>query len=92
MICFGVINARFIDAIPATLINASIFPYLFLICLEQFFNELKSEGLLNEVEHSSGLIFWSFKMNDFYKIALEFFIDDIYTYLEEPPPVRPYSK
>ena len=59
---------------------------------EHFFNELKLEGLLNKVEHSSGLIFWSFKMNDFYKIALEFFIDDIYTYLEKPPIVRPFSK
>ena len=59
---------------------------------EHFFHELESNGLLNEVEHSSGLKFWSFKMTDFYKIALDFFIDDIYTYLEEPPPVRPYSK
>jgi len=59
---------------------------------EHFFIELKSEGLLNEVKHSSGLKLWSFKMNDFYKIALEFFIDDIYNYLEEPPPIRPYTK
>jgi aminoglycoside 3-N-acetyltransferase len=59
---------------------------------EHFFSELELKGLLNQTQHSSGLKFWSFKMTDFYKIALEFFIDDIYTYLEEPPPVRPYSK
>ena len=59
---------------------------------EHFFDQLKLKNLLNHTEHSSGLKIWSFKMTDFYKIALEFFIDDIYNYLEEPPPIRPYSK
>ena len=59
---------------------------------EHFFNTLESKNLLNESVHSSGLKFWSFKMNEFYKVAIEFFIDDIYNYLEEPPPIRPYSK
>ena len=63
-----------------------------LLLNEHFFDELNSKGLLNEVEHSSGLRFWSFKMTDFYAIALDYFIDDIYTYLEEPPPIRPYQQ
>jgi len=39
-----------------------------------------------------GLRFWSFKMTDFYGIALDYFIDDIYTYLEKPPSIRPYQQ
>jgi aminoglycoside 3-N-acetyltransferase len=58
---------------------------------EHYFELLKIKGLLNTVTHSSGLKFWSFKMKDFYDIALEFFIDDIYNYLEDQPSVKPYS-
>jgi len=63
-----------------------------LLLNEHFFHDLNSKGLLNEVEHSLGLRFWSFKMTDFYGIALDYFIDDIYTYLEKPPSIRPYQQ
>ena len=59
---------------------------------EHFFDELNLQGKLLKTEHPSGLISWSFKMKDFYNIALEFFKKDIYTYLEEPPFKRPYTK
>ena len=58
---------------------------------EHFFEALDQKGLLQETEHESGLKIWSFLMKDFYDIALPFFIDDIYTYLEQPPTKRPYS-
>jgi len=58
---------------------------------EHFFEALDNKGLLLEVEHESGLKIWSFLMQDFYDIALPFFIDDIYTYLEQPPTKRPYA-
>ena len=57
---------------------------------EHYFNEMEKRNLLQSITHSSGLKIWSFKMRDFYSVALEFFLDDIYNYLEEPPPVRPY--
>jgi aminoglycoside 3-N-acetyltransferase len=57
---------------------------------EHFFDELKSKNLLHEIEHSSGLKLWSFKMADFFDVAINFFVDDIYTYLEYPPENRPY--
>ena len=58
---------------------------------EHFFEALDKEGLLFETEHESGLKIWSFLMQDFYNVALPFFIDDIYTYLEQPPTKRPFS-
>ena len=58
---------------------------------EHFFEALNRQGLLFETEHSSGLKIWAFSMRDFYDIAIPFFIEDIYTYLEEPPKERPYS-
>lgn len=58
---------------------------------EHFFDELQLQGKLLKTVHASGLIFWSFKMKDFYNIVIEFFKKDIYTYLEEPPLIRPYS-
>jgi len=57
---------------------------------QHYFNELKSRGLLKSSLHSSGIEFTAFKMRDFYSIALEFFIDNIYNYLEEPPNLKPY--
>jgi aminoglycoside 3-N-acetyltransferase len=58
---------------------------------EHFFDALDGQGKLNEVEHSSGMKIWSFLMKDFYDVVIPFFIDDIYTYLEEPPKKMPYS-
>jgi len=58
---------------------------------EHFFDELKLQGKLQEFQHPSGLVFWSFRMKDFYNIVIEFFKKDIYTYLENPPPNRPYN-
>jgi len=59
---------------------------------EHFFDALKSKRLLNEVQHSSGLMLWSFKMRDFYSIVLDLFKENIYTYLEEEPLIKPYTK
>ncbi len=59
---------------------------------EHFFIDLEKEGKLHNSRHSSGLQFWSFKMTDFYDIALRYFISNIYNYLEEPPAKRPYQK
>lgn len=58
---------------------------------KHFFDELELQGKLLKTKHLSGLIFWSFKMRDFYDIVLEFLKKDIYTYLEEPPLKRPYT-
>ena len=58
---------------------------------EHFFEALESKGLLHESEHPSGMKIWSFLMKDFYNIVIPFFINDIYTYLEQPPKKRPYS-
>jgi len=59
---------------------------------EHYFEALERKGLLLESEHQSGLRFWSFKMRDFYETVIEFFIDDMYTYLEQPPSIRPYTQ
>ncbi len=59
---------------------------------QHYFSELDLKGLVVKSQHSSGLEFTSFKMRDFYDVALEFFLDDIYNYLEDPPSIRPYSK
>jgi len=58
---------------------------------EHFFESLDQKGLLNEVTHESGLKIWSFMMRDFFDVALGFFIDDIYTYLEQEPKNKPYT-
>ena len=50
--------------------------------VEHFFKKLNAIGKLNHQNHISGLDMWSFKMRDFYKVAVEMFIKDIYTYLE----------
>lgn len=59
---------------------------------EHYFESLKSKNLLHENNHESGLKFWCFKMNDFYKHAITFFKNDIYNYLENKPKIRPYQK
>ncbi len=59
---------------------------------EHFFEALKEKGMLNEVQLDSGLRIWSFLMKDFFDIAVSFFTDDIYTYLEKPPEKRPYAR
>ena len=49
--------------------------------------------MLKETIHEpTKMKIWSFKMQDFYEVALDNFISDIYNYLEYPPDVRPYSK
>ena len=52
---------------------------------EHFFKKLNAIGKLNHQNHISGLDMWSFKMRDFYKVAVEMFKKDIYTYLEYKP-------
>ena len=52
---------------------------------EHFFKKLNAIGKLNHQTHISGLDMWSFKMRDFYKVAVEMFKKDIYTYLEHKP-------
>jgi len=58
---------------------------------EHYFNEMEKRGLIKSTIHESGLKIWSFKMRDFYKVALEFFVKDIYNYLENPPTIKPYN-
>lgn len=58
---------------------------------EHFFAEMEKRQLIETYVGSSGLQVWGFKMKDFYKLAIEFFIDDMYTYLESPPDARPYQ-
>ena len=47
--------------------------------------------LKESIHKPSGMKMWSFNMKDFYQIALDYFIKDIYNYLEHPPKIRPYS-
>ncbi len=59
---------------------------------EHYFEKLQLMGLLvHKVHQPSGLNFWSFKMRDFYNVVLEFFIEDIYNYLEHEPLIKPYN-
>ena len=51
---------------------------------KHFFDEMRKKKKLNYYKSPNGLEIWSFKMRDFYKIALSFFIKDIYNYLEKP--------
>ncbi len=55
---------------------------------QHFFNKMKNLRLLKHEIHRCGLNMWSFKMTDFYKVSLEFFIKDIYTYLEKVPKLK----
>ena len=55
---------------------------------EHFFNKMKNLNFLNYEKHKCGLEMWSFKMKDFYNITLEFFIKDMYTYLEKIPNMK----
>jgi aminoglycoside 3-N-acetyltransferase len=59
---------------------------------EHYFQEMEKKGLLHQASHSSGLNVWSFKMRDFYNLAINFFLDDIYNYLENPPLIRPFNQ
>lgn len=58
---------------------------------EHYFAEMEKRNLLQSSIHSSGLPIWGFKMRDFYNVAVSFFVDDMYNYLEQPPLNRPYS-
>ncbi len=49
-----------------------------------YFNELKKRKQLNYFKSTSGLEFWSFKMRDFFNVAVKMFEKDIYNYLEKP--------
>mgnify|MGYP001204150664 CR=1 FL=1 len=51
---------------------------------KHFFNEMKKQRKLNYFKTENGIEIWSFKMKDFYNIAVNFFIKDIYNYLEKP--------
>ena len=52
---------------------------------EHFFQELKKRNKIKYEISNSGLEMWSFKMKDFYDVAIEMFKQDIFTYLEYPP-------
>jgi aminoglycoside 3-N-acetyltransferase len=58
---------------------------------EHYFEELNLRGLVKSHTHSSGMEFKAFKMRDFYDVALECFVNDIYNYLEEVPRIKPYA-
>lgn len=58
---------------------------------QHYFSEMKLKGLLRISHHPSGLVFYAFRMRDFYDVALKFFLKDIYNYLEEIPKIKPYS-
>jgi aminoglycoside 3-N-acetyltransferase len=51
---------------------------------KHFFDRMKKNKKLNYYKNLNGLEIWTFKMRDFYNVALSFFIKDIYTYLEKP--------
>lgn len=60
---------------------------------EHYFEIMKKENMLKETIHLPTKVkMWSFKMQDFYEVALDNFINDIYNYLEYPPKVRPYTR
>lgn len=58
---------------------------------EHYFDEMEKRNLLQSHIHNSGLPIWGFRMRDFYNVAMSFFVDDIYNYLERPPLKRPYN-
>ena len=51
---------------------------------KHFFDILRKQKKINYTKTNFGLEMWSFKMIDFYKVALKCFTDDIYNYLEKP--------
>lgn len=57
-----------------------------------YFKKLKQLKKLNFYENNLSFKTWSFKMKDFYNVALEFFISDIYNYLENEPSIKPFTK
>jgi len=60
---------------------------------EHYFEIMNQKNMLKETMHElTGIKIWSFKMQDFYEVALDHFVNDIYNYLEYPPEIRPYSK
>ena len=52
---------------------------------EHFFQKLSKQKKTFYIKSKFGLEIWSFKMRDFFDIATEFFIKDIYNYLEFKP-------
>ena len=52
---------------------------------EHFFSEMKKLKLLHYYKSPFGLEMWSFKMRDFFKVAIKYFVNDIYNYLEFKP-------
>jgi len=52
---------------------------------EHFFNELKNKKKLKYYKNQSGLEMWSFKMRDFFNIAIKHFNRNIFNYLEYKP-------
>lgn len=58
---------------------------------EHYFLEMEKRKMIQSISHPSGLKIWSFKMIDFYNLAKDFFIEDIYNYLENPPLVKPFN-
>ena len=55
---------------------------------KHFFDTLREQKQINYTKTNFGLEMWSFKMIDFYNVALKFFIDDIYNYLERPIKIK----
>ncbi len=52
---------------------------------EHYFNKLKKNKKLNHTINEYGLEVWSFKMRDFYSIAIQEMKADIFNYLEKKP-------
>ena len=55
---------------------------------EHFFKEMKKKKKLNYYKTKFGIEIWSFRMKDFYEVAVSFFIKDIYNYLEKPIDIK----
>lgn len=52
---------------------------------EHFFKKLKKENKILHIKSNFGLDMWSFKMRDFFEIAISYFLNDMYNYLEYKP-------
>jgi len=59
---------------------------------EHFFKKMEEKKKLNYYKNYFGLDMWSFKMKDFFNIALEYFASDIFTYLETKPDLSFHKK
>ena len=59
---------------------------------EHFFKKMEKQKKLNYYKNYFGLDMWSFKMKDFFNIALEYFASDIFTYLETKPDLSFHKK